>query len=378
MPVQTSKSSLFKKLGSQGVKAIKAHAHDDPKYGRVDLPPNIRNGVAKLTKLYFDTYKNGDNKGELFLRGEAAVVFPKEAATENGPMYIYGATTSPMPWPCCETKKSLDENMETMLSQLKLLGADKDELDAAAEEEGGIEAIAAAIEEAAPYFRFTTDPKYDQNDKKKEKVIGTWENWRGIKGPGYDLTDYTEESDDQVDDETGGKGAKADVEEDEKPAKNGKLTAKKKEKEPEPEAADAEVDLDALAEVADDDDNEDSTDAKKQLKGIALEAGLSKKWVDDVAKNWTAVAERVKEKQDEASQADQSNGEAEGEAAADDEPKEPTEGDIVKYKGAKDKKATEYEVTAVDAKKKTVNLKQIDDGKSKYLGVKFDDVEIVE
>lgn len=379
MPVQTSKSSLFKKLGTKFVKAVKEHAQDDPKYGRIDLPPGIMNGVAKLTKLYFDTYKTGSNKGGDYLRGEGVVAFPKVVMTENGEMNVEGQTTSVM-FACCDKKdskgkvvKDLDENIAAMLNLLKIMGIDKDELEAAGEEEGGLEAIVEALQEARPYFKFTTSPKYDQNDTKKETVTGVWENWHGVKG----LEDYDPETSDDVEDETG-KGAKADIEEDEKPAKNGKPTAKKgKEKEPEPEAADEEVDLDALAEVADDDDNEDSTDAQKQLKDIALEAGLSKKWVEDVAKNWTAVAERIKEKQAEAGEGEEAAVENE-ETDKEEEAKEPTEGDIVKYKGAKDKKATEYEVTAVDAKKKTVNLKQIDDGKSKYLGVKFDDVEIVE
>lgn len=367
MPMQKGTSSLFKKLGTKFVKAVKEHAHDDPKYGRVvDLPPGIKNGVAKLTKLYFDTYKSGNNKGETYLRGEGVVVFPKRVATENGDVGIEGQTTSVM-YAVCETKKTLDENVASMLNLLKIMGADKDELEAAGEEDGGIEGIAKALQEATPYFKFTTSPKYDEADKKKEKITGVWENWHGIKG----LEDYDPETSDDVDDDTGDKEPAADVEEDEAPKKGKKTT---KEPEPEPEAADDEPDLDALAEVADDSDHEDEQKAQKELKKLALSVGITAKWVDDVAKSWTAVAEKIKEKHGEA-------GDDSDKPVDDDEPeekKDPEEGDIVKYKGAKDKKALEYEVTAVNEKKKTCDLKQIDDGKTKYLSVKFDAVEISE
>jgi len=91
--------------------------------------------------------------------------------------------------------------------------------------------------------------------------------------------------------------------------------------------------------------------------------------VEDVAKDFTTIAERIKEKQAEAAEEGGS-----GDDAPTDDEKEPEEGDVVAYKGVKDKKTRDYEVKKVDAKKKTVDLLQIDDGKTKYAGVKWSDV----
>lgn len=374
MPAQTGKSSLFKKLGAKLTSAVKKHAHDEINYGRVDLPPGIKGGVARLTKCYFKQYENGDNAGEYYLRAEGVVVKPKNVLTASGDMKVEGLVTSIM-MPVCATtnsqgkETSLEENVAKMTNELKKLGADADEM---AESPENLEAIAEALQEAGPYFRFSTSAGKATKEYPNPR---TWENWNGV------IEDFDPEAADDVDDETGGGEEAADAEEQEAPkASNGKPKAvSKAPKEDEPADDDASSDegdaedLEALATVADDDAHDDQADAQKKLTEIAVGLGVSKKWVTDVAKSWIAVVAKIEEKRAEAGDVEDAT-----EKTEDEEPKEPEEGDVVKYKGAKDKKATEYEVTKVDAKKKTCDLKQIDDGKTKYLGVKFSAVEAVE
>ncbi len=373
MPVQKSKSTLFDRLGGakRFGKIVKDHAHDPIRGGMSDLPPNIKNGVARLTKLYIAQYVTGDNKGKDYLRGEAVVLGPKKTRDGDRMVAIEGLTTTLGPLALCETKNASEEdNVTRALEEIKKLGVTADELAEQGSEEGGIEAMLEALVEAEPFVRFSTSPKFAQDDVKKEREpTGSWQNWNGV------LADYDSGATEDVEDSTGGREPKADVEEDELTSgkANGKLPAKKGKAPVEDEPADDEPDLDALAEKADEqEDDDEQQEARKTLTELGVAAGLSKKWISDVAKSWTAVAEKIKEKSGSSDEPEET---AEPE---EDAPYEPSKDDIVKYKGKKDKKPMEYEVLAVDKRKKTCELKSIDDGKTKYVGVPWDEVEASE
>ena len=134
----------------------------------------------------------------------------------------------------------------------------------------------------------------------------------------------------------------------------------KKAPEPEPEEEaedDIPFDLDQLGEAADGGD----TAAQATLAGQAKLFNID----SDSADNWTAVAEALKE--------------AGGEPVAEEEAAEDTEwipekGQVYLYKPAGSKKAVECEVLAVFPDKNSLNLKNLDDGKTQYKGVKWGDL----
>ncbi len=68
MPPVKGTSKLAAKYGAKLDQAVKAHAQDETDYGFIRLPPGIVNGIAQLTKCYFDEYKTGKNKGEMYFR----------------------------------------------------------------------------------------------------------------------------------------------------------------------------------------------------------------------------------------------------------------------------------------------------------------------
>lgn len=375
MPSQTVKNGLFKKLGTKLTSAVKKHAHDEINYGRVDLPPGIKNGVAQLTKCYFKQYENGDNKGEYYFRAEGVVVKPKEVATQDGSMKVEGLTTSIM-MPVCETKnskgetKSIEENAAKVINEMKKLGADADEM---AESPENLEEIAAALQEAKPYFKFTTSAGKTTKEFPNPR---TWENWNGI------IEDFDPDTSDDVEDETGDQEEAADVEEEEAPkAKPGKKPTSKAPKEDEPaddeEAEETEEegdDLAALAATADDSDDDGHQAAQKKLATLAKAAGISQKKIDD-ANSWTHLAGQIQKAQGTEEEAEEVEDEtAEEDEAEEEEAYTPAKDDIVKYKSKKDKKPMEYEVVASYKKTSTCDLKSIDDGKTVHKNIKWADV----
>ena len=62
---KTMKSSLARKLGEAGAKAVEQHKDDETKLGAGSrLPEGIEGGVARLVDCRFGQYEKGDNKGE--------------------------------------------------------------------------------------------------------------------------------------------------------------------------------------------------------------------------------------------------------------------------------------------------------------------------
>lgn len=363
MPKQTASSGFAKMYGDKLNKAVKKVANNPTDYGRIQLPPGINAGVAQLKKCGFAKYKTGANAGQYYFRAEGVVIEPKEVIHNGQRITVEGQMTSIM-IPCCDTKNSQgkvtsqEEHIDTVLNELRKLGADT--TDVGAED---LEPMAEALVEAAPYFRFSTSQSAPTPQYPDPKI---WENWNGTRG----LEDYTPEDVPAVEEE---EGAEAGTEEEEEP----EATETTEES---IESAD-ETDLDALAELA----NGGDEDAGSKLTDLAVEAGISAKWVSDKAESWAEVAEKIKEK---TAPAEEAEPEAESEAETEEEwapevgeiylykiidPK--TKKPVVDPKTKKERKGVEHEIKAVDKKSKTVTLLNMDDKKTTVKGVKWDLLE---
>lgn len=183
MAAQTTTSGLAKRFGGRLDAVITKHAHDETEYGFQRLPAGINNGVAQVTKCYFDTYKKGEGLiGEYYLRCEAVVVSPIMLRLPDGSeMRVAGLTTSIMR-PLCQIKRgngdivSQDESVAEVMNELRKLGGDTSGI----KDANGLESLASAIAKARPFTRFDTsvrEPRPNTQDKP-----GTWENWRGSQG----------------------------------------------------------------------------------------------------------------------------------------------------------------------------------------------------
>lgn len=373
MPASKSKSGLVAKYGEKLKQAVKKHAADPVDYGNMRLPPGITNGVAKLVGAKFDVYQNGDNQGEYYFRATGVVVSPKEVALNGSAIPVAGLQTSII-MPCCQTKQRdgkavpLEENVGKILNEMRKMGLEIGE-DASAEE---LEEYAEALKEAGPYFHFATSqsaPTVQYPDPR------TWENWYGSKG----LEDYVPDEGEAVEDETGEKSEES--EETETGADGGESE--------DPPTDDGEVEggeapgdheLDELVAAA----KKKDTDAQEKLSEIAGQVGLEDKEIED-APNWSVLADLIREKRD-ADTAQEDEPAEEGEAFL------PEKGQIFSYKPLdpktkkpfvdpktkKARKSVECEVMAVDKKSETITLKNLDDGKSLYKSVKWDQLEWTE
>lgn len=351
MPAQKVTSGLFKKYGKALADAAKKHAADEPDYGFVSLPPGINNGIAKLARCYFEQYKSGPYQGEYYFRASGVVVTPEVVQTKDGPMRVAGLQTSIMV-PCCATKKGdgtvvpMEVNVARVQNEMKILGV----ADPTALYGENLEATAAALQEAAPYFKFTTSPR---RDMKTQEVTGAWENWHGVKG----LEDFVPPDAEGVDDDTGEGGESGDGGEpaSDEEAAEGEGTFS--EFTPEEEVA-------ALVAKADEDE-----EAQARLKELALANGWEEGEVDE-APSWAAVAKMALAQKEE--------------QAAEETEWEPAKGDNYKYKPVDPKtkkaaaKAVQVEVSAVDKKNRKVDLINAVDRKKVYKGISWDDLESFE
>lgn len=301
MAVIKGKSQLLAKYGNRLAQAVQQHADAPPEAGRVDLPPGIRNGVARLTDCYFGQVQPGkQNAGEYFFRAVGVVVEPKSVVFNGQDIGVEGLQTSIMEM-VCDTKKqdgtvvSLNDHVKNVMNHLKLLGAGPEAFAG-----GDLEAVAAALKQAGPYFRFSTSPR---KDMKTGEVTGAWENWHGGQG----LEDYQPPAERDVEDSSAdrnGYGPADDVP-DAAPAvlaHNAAAAATPQAKaaptaEPDTLSSAADNNLDELAEAADGGDD----DAQQRLGDLAAEEGVPEDQVTGAA-SWAAVAELIRAARGEGAQ----------------------------------------------------------------------------
>lgn len=151
MSVQRGKTSVLAKLGDKGRKALLNHKDDETKFPSGRLPKDIEGGIAQLTKCEFAEFKEGKHKGQPYFIASGVVVEPKQYA---------GSQTQIGPEALCETpersgdksRKTLDEHLEWVLNQLRMLGANTKEL----EDLDNLESVAENLVELGPHFKFRT------------------------------------------------------------------------------------------------------------------------------------------------------------------------------------------------------------------------------
>lgn len=128
MPVQTQMSSFAKKLGGRVAQANAEHKDKPIDTGMQQLPPGIKNGVAKISSCYTKEYaddKNGPGtKGQVFFRASAVIVSPLEHDGQK----TAGSVTS-MVIPLCDMPakgkrkaSTFSENWFEFQNLFKLLG----------------------------------------------------------------------------------------------------------------------------------------------------------------------------------------------------------------------------------------------------------------
>ncbi len=389
MPPTTSKSKLAGKLGAKGAAAVAAHANDETTYGFIELPGNFQ-GIAQLKKCYFKEFENGDNKGQFFFRAQAIVSDPVTFATPNGVIRSRGLMTSIQIAICDTTTKTgknagkvttQEDHIAEVLLEMRRLGGETFTDGATLED---LEGLALALEEAQPYFVFSTSAP-SGNGK-------PFHNWHGTRNLPVDYSPSSEGGEaggmveentpdghnDAEDQEVAAAAAQKAIEKTmaaasaSKPGKpsTAKPAPKPIPKAPEPEPVveeDETPDLDALVEDANNGESETQRESAEKLVELAVEVGIEEDAARE-AETWEALAEMIR------ANGDGTEGEVEKTEAESDEPAGPQEGDTVFFAPTDPKtkkpvkKALQCVITAVN-EDGTVNLKS---GKTAYKNISPD------
>ena len=357
MAGQKSQSSLFAKLGDKLLKAHEEHKNDDMKMDQFgELPPDINGGVAQLFECKFDTYKSGKNFGKLYFYASGVVKAP-----QTGPKgeVIEGLRTKIGPEPFCDTldalgkRKSLADHVEWVYDELRKLGIDTKNLDPK-----NLETITAALKKAKPYFRFRTWQSKPTAEFPNPRVNHTWnglcewENDEDVYFSHVDIATQEAEPDGPGDFDS-------------------------------PASKEEEEIVITLAKLADAGDEE----AGERLNEIALSVGLKD---DTIASSpdWKAVAQMVKTARTVPSGIDFAAHivkpvRAVPPSSEVKDVQEPVVGESygyrpIDFKTKKPrKKSIDCDVVSIDKHLKTVTLKNLDDEKIEYKGVKWDELEVI-
>lgn len=354
------KSALFQKLGSRLATAHNKHKDDETTFaGGGELPAGIENGIAQLVECKFDQFKQGDLKGEYFFYAAGIVVSP--VAMPDG-LKVAGLRTSIME-PLCDTpnrsRATMDDHLGWIYNELRKLGVATTDIDPS-----NLETIAAALKEAQPHFSFRTWKGEPTKEYPNPRVNHQWGGLREFNSetdPASGVVDNTEPE---------SKPAPT-------PTKQKKAPEPQPEPEPQGEFNEFAGDLDSLVAAAPNDES-----AVERLTEMALAAGVSQEDIDN-APDWEAVATAIREAENASPNTEETEPEP--------EEFKPSVGDVYKYQptdpktkkpmvNPKTKKAikVEVEVTKVNEKNHTVELKNLDDGKTKYVGIGWDLLENAE
>lgn len=363
MPAKSGgKSKLAGMLAKAGFKDRKTE--ETVFSGGGDLPAGIENAVAQLVECKFGEYQSGDLEGELFWHAAGVVVSPEFFTDADGnKIPIKGLRTS-ITEPLCDTpnsagkKKTAGDHLSWILNELRKLGANTAE---AGEDE--IEQLCETLKEEGPHFRFRTWKPEPTKDYPNPRTFHQWQGTKGLENfvagdTSDDVQDDTDSTTAAGDDggDSGGDDTSTDT-----PDYPGddeiKAIVKKAMNDKKPKEAEA---------------------AQNILQGHALVFGIDQDTIDN-ADSWEAVGDMIIE----ASAGDSTEGVDDDKKEDDETPWTPSKDDVVHYKPKVKnpktkkmepaKKPVECEVTKVDGKAKTVDLKNLTDS-TIYKAVSFDEV----
>lgn len=356
MPGQTVKvTGLLAKLGARAQQAHEAHKNDTTTIGNPQLPAGINDGIAQLREFKFGEFKEGKNKGKPYFLVAGVVKEPKEFNGQD----IEGLRTQIGPEALCDTpgvsgkRKTFDDHYAYLLATLRTLGVNTSETTF-----NNLEETALALARAQPHFRFRTWTSKPTPQFPNPRVNHDWTG----------LCEYNGQASATSAVEDNSAVPAADVVEEQVSEASAAGEAS--------EAAGASADqtIEELVALADSDGTDAAeTAARKQLKDMALALGLDEDLVANAA-DWAEVGGIIEAAQN-----------ADPSVLEEQEPAKPIVGNVYHYriidpatkKPAIDKKSkrplkpVEVSCTAVDEAKKTVNIKNLDDGKTLYKGAKW-------
>lgn len=414
MPVQVAKSKLAAKYGAGLGKSVMAHAKDETKVGNQGLPPGLKGAIAKLVSCKFDVYKTGTNAGEFYYQARGVMEQPIFFPYKGLEVKIKGQQTMVM-IPVFDQKgkdgkvySTQDEQVARILNEMRLLAGDefadqitqvppnlKSDQEKAIWAAEKLEAMTAQLnatnnkDEPGIFFNVSTvarktrqkmangkplvdankNPIYENGD------LGIYENWHGACA--YDPSTGTSAAEDE--------SANHSVVPQESAAETTTETkvveTPTTEVSSDPTLSDEEIaglDIPTLVELASGDTG-DAPAATERLAALGAEVGI------DVTapeyQSWSEVGDAIR-----ASQAEAVNNESSASEVAPEEPWKPevnavyyykvidpkTKKPIMDLKTKKEKKSVQVQVMAIDEKKQTVKLKNLEDGKSLYLNQPYD------
>lgn len=200
MPAAMGKSGLGAKLGDKLKKGFEEHKGDDLVLGGGgDLPAGIENGIAQLVECKFDQYKSGDLSGEYFFYAAAVVLAPSsieildEKTKKSRTIKIEGRRTQIGPEPICDTpkkgRKTVGDHVAWVLNEMRKLGIDTKDMDV-----NDLEPTAAALKESGIKIQFRTWIGKPTTDFPNPRVNHEWQG----------AVEETSEESSGVVDETGG------------------------------------------------------------------------------------------------------------------------------------------------------------------------------
>lgn len=386
MPKNKQRSELFKKYGPRLEKAHELHKGDETEYSQFgELPPGINGGIAQLVDCRFGQYAKGDLTGEYFFYAAGTVHSP----IEHEGVRTEGLRTS-ITEPLCDTpnktRKTVEDHLGWIYNELRKLGVDTENMDVSQLEE-----TCADLKEMQPFFRFRTwqgeaTPQYP--NPRVNHQWGGQVDYSPDEDAGAATEDETEEATPTPPKKAGTKatsnGKATQV------AKNGAVATPtqvkgknpKKAPTPPPEEPEEEAeafnefgDLMSLGKAADEEeDSQEKDDAQQKLTDMALEAGISQETIDNI-ENWSVLAGMISDPR-----AAEEQGEAEEESTTEEEPEaeEWSIGQVCLFKPLDPKtkkraaKGVECEILMVDKDKGSVDLKNLENGKTIYKNVKWD------
>jgi hypothetical protein len=439
MAAQTQQTGLLAQLGPVLSGAMDAAVGKEIDVGKgAQLPAGIENGVAVLYSLKFDKFKEGANKDKLYFMAQAVIIAP----THHAGAKIQGRHTKIGPEPLCDTptankRKTTADHWKWIRDNLMSFGFNVDSVKGTPQQrEAGILAGLAALVKQGTHIGFRTwkgrkqeirqiqgkwfmvdvDEKGDQigtpragpyqtkeGAEKSNPYAGreprVMEDWLGRCDPPQGVSNSGPPQAAGVVDSTPPAPA-SETEPVEKFSEFQDAVADAPADETPPEAAATDdtatddmatgegPDLAALGTAADQKD----TAAQKELLALSEQYGIR----SEVGKapSWTAAADMIRAKMDEAAPPaadDETAGDDEtvgGDEESVEEPTGPTVGDTVLYKPLiKDKKSgknvrsktdVECEIISIDEEKQKYVLRNKKTPKTEYKGVAFDGVTVPE